>query len=131
VKHLQFLYGMNMFSYWVSIILVDFLKYTLFMIVVYPFLLGFKYSFFIYSLPIIICFSLSITIFCYCFSYLFDAEENGQKFYLMASYLILVLYPLLFTFFFSNIVFSDTFSFNFLDVFPQSAILKHLVVLYL
>lgn len=122
---------MNMFSYWISIFLVDFMKYIFFMIIVYPFLLGFNYTFFIFSLPILIIFSISITLFCYCFSYVFNAEENGQKFYLMASYLILVLYPLLFTFFYSNTIFSDSFSFTFLDIFPQSAILRHLVLLYL
>ena len=119
-----------MFTYWLSIFLTDFAKYLLFMIIIYPFLLIFKLKFFIYALPILLMFLISITIFCYCFSFMFEQQENGQKYYLVISYLIFTIFP---TILLLNL---DTFQINEFqitwgDIFPQSAILIHLLKLYL
>ena len=120
-----------MFSYWVSLLLVDLIKYFIFMIIVYPFLLNFTYKFFISALPVMIIFSVSLTLFCYCFSHLFDAEENGQKFYLIISYMITFLYPVIITLIFEKFELTDDFSFTLRDVFPQSSIIEHLKNIYM
>jgi hypothetical protein len=120
-----------MFSYWVSLMMVDLLKYTIFMLIVYPLLLNFTYTFFISVLPVMIIFSISLTLFCYCFSHLFDAEENGQKFYLITSYMIMFIYPVIISLMFEKFEMTEDLSFSVRDLFPQSSIIEHLKNIYM
>ena len=120
-----------MFSYWLSLMIVDLLKYFIFMLIVYPLLLNFTYTFFVSVLPVIIVFSVSLTLFCYCFSHLFDAEENGQKFYLITSYMIMFIYPVIISLVLEKFEIKEDLSFTVKDLFPQSSIIEHLKNIYM
>ena len=112
-----------MSSYWISLLIVDLSKYIVFMILIYPFLIYFNHIFFMTMLPLLITFSIALTLFCYSFSYIFDAEENGQKFYLITSYMITFLYPVILSLVFHPTQIIDNFTFTLRDLFPQSSII--------
>ena len=76
-----------MIIYWISILLIDFVKFLCLIILIYPFLIW-KNSLLIYSLIIVIFFILSCCLFNYVLSNLFAEESSGQKFSLLINYLI-------------------------------------------
>lgn len=89
-----------MFNYWISITLVDILKYSIFILIIFPFLI-LQNSAHWYTLLVIVMFIFSSLLFTYMFSLLFDSEESGQKFFLMTSYLCMIFLSLL-TFYFTK-----------------------------
>lgn len=91
-KHLLYLSGANMYSYWISILLVDIIKYIIFLIIVFPLLLWLDSQYW-YDLIIFIPFILAVSMFIYSFSFLFDKEENGQKYYILFSLLTSLALP--------------------------------------
>jgi len=75
-----------MLIYWVSILIVDFIKFSFLIILLYPFLI-YRYYALISSLGIIVFFIVSACLINYILSHLFETETNGQKFSLLIIYL--------------------------------------------
>ena len=116
---------MRNISYWVSIMIVDIIKFGILILIIFPFLLLQNTQYF-YILLIILIFIISSCIFTYCFSFLFDTEESGQKFYLLFTYMsmmILVIWVLLKD---PKYLMRDDFQFNIAQLFPSSALLLNI-----
>lgn len=79
-----------MFIYWISILIVDFIKFGFLIIMIYPFLI-YRYHYLIWSLPIIIFFIISSCLVNYILSHLFETENSGQKFSLLIIYLLFII----------------------------------------
>ena len=94
IKHLLYLSGSNMFAYWLSILIMDIIKFMIFLFLVFPFLI-YTDSQYWYHLIVIIPFVFSVNLFVYIFSFLFQKEENGQKFYLLFCLITSILFPCL------------------------------------
>ena len=80
IKYLLYLSGCNLKTYWVSFLLVDFLKYLIFFSLVYIPILTFKSNFWfviLYTIPFI----FAMNAFIYCFSFTISNEEQGLKSY--------------------------------------------------
>ncbi len=116
---------MRNISYWISILIVDVLKFGILILIIFPFLLIQNIQY-LYVLMIIILFIISSCIFTYCFSFLFDTEESGQKFYLLFTYMsmmILVIWVLLKN---PQYMMRDNFQINIAQLFPSSALLLNI-----
>ena len=117
---------MRNISYWISILIVDILKFTILILIIFPFLLLQNINY-LNILLIIIVFIISSCIFTYCFSFLFETEESGQKFYLLFTYMSMMILniwvilknPLYLT--------TDNFQFNIAQFFPSSALLLNIL----
>ena len=92
VKHLLYLSGVNMYSYWIATLIVDFIKYLIFIIIVIPLLIWLDRQYW-YDLIIFIPFIFAVSVFIYSFSFVFDKEENGQKYYILFSLLASIVLP--------------------------------------
>lgn len=75
-----------MLVYWVSILIVDFIKFSFLIVLLYPFLI-YRYYYLITSLAIVVFFIISACLVNYILSHLFETETNGQKFSLLIIYL--------------------------------------------
>lgn len=82
VKQLQFLSGANMLSYWISFLIVDTFKLSVFILCISPFLLSFTTFPAFYSILIFLETGVSTNIFIYWFISFISKEEDGQKLYL-------------------------------------------------
>ena len=71
VKHLLYLSGGNMFSYWCGFFIVDMIKYFIIIIISFAILLPYNFNFFILMLPIYIFFSFPMSLFIYFYLFLF------------------------------------------------------------
>ena len=78
-----YLSGGNMFSYWIGFLFVDLFKYFILFLCIYLCLLNFSTEYFINLIPLFICYSISISIFIYLFSFLIDKEEQALKSYII------------------------------------------------
>ena len=92
IKHLLYLSGSNMLAYWLSILIIDIVKFMIFLFLVFPFLI-YTDSQYWYHLIVIIPFIFAVNLFIYIFSFLFQKEENGQKFYLLFCLITSILFP--------------------------------------
>ena len=93
VKHLLFLSGSNMLSYWLSFITIDFVKYLILCVILLPFLVVME-SYFWWYIFLFIFFIIAITIFTYCFSFMFSKEESGQKYYILIVVMLCFFLPM-------------------------------------
>lgn len=86
LKNLIYLSGVNKFSYWFSLYTIDIFKFLLFTVVSFS-IIALINNDIMYLLIVMIMFIFVVNIYTYCFSYLVDTEENGQKMYLLISFL--------------------------------------------
>ena len=93
LKHMLYLSGGNMFSYWIGFLFVDLFKYFILFLCIYLCLLNFSTEYFINLIPLFICYSISISIFIYLFSFLIDKEEQALKSYIILCVAIFVIIP--------------------------------------
>ena len=135
VKHLLFLSGSNMISYWLSLLIVDIFKYLVLTLIIFPFLIYLD-TFFLYYLILLFFYFIAVNIFTYCFSYLFSQEESGQKYYLLIVFAISIVLPIvtivrealgqgLQKFFYSTFFFTES------DLLPTSSLFIGLARTYL
>ena len=87
IKHLLKLSGANTFIYWLSILIVDMIKYFIFIITVLP-LLIYLDRVYLYNLIMLIPFLLSLNMFVYAFSFITDSEIHCQKFFILTVYVL-------------------------------------------
>ena len=128
IKHLMYLSGSNMIAYWLGMFVVDFIKYSIFIALIYPLLMVLSSQFWPFIF-IIIPFVISLILLGYLFSFVFDKEENGQKFFVVIG--VLIALGLVFLSFISTIIKGDYMSlldfnnyyFSFSDVLPTSSFL--------
>ena len=128
IKHLMYLSGSNMVAYWLGMFVVDFIKYSIFIVLIYPLLMVLSSNFWPFIF-IIIPFVISLILLGYLFSFVFDKEENGQKFFVVIG--VLIALGLVFLSFISTIVSGDymalldfnSYYFSFSDILPTSSFL--------
>jgi hypothetical protein len=87
IKHLLKLSGANIFIYWLSILIVDMIKYLIFICTVLP-LLIYLDRVYLYNLIMLIPFLLALNMFVYAFSFITDSEIHCQKFFILTVYII-------------------------------------------
>ena len=126
IKHLLKLSGANMFVYWLSILIVDIIKYLIFIISVLPLLIHLD-RVYLYNAIMLLPFLLALNMFVYMFSFIFDSEVYSQKFYLSTVYIISFGLPILSLIKYSDTmkdIFSDDkFIYSINDIFPFSSFL--------
>ena len=128
IKHLMYLSGSNMVAYWLGMFVVDFIKYSIFIVLIYPLLMVLSSNFWPFIF-IIIPFVISLILLGYLFSFVFDKEENGQKFFVVIG--VLIALGLVFLSFISTIISGDymalldfnSYYFSFSDILPTSSFL--------
>lgn len=95
IKHLLYLSGASMINYWISMMVVDILKFLIFVIIVFPFLIYVNTNF-LYVLLLSFFFIVLLNEIIYIFSFFFEKEETGQKMYLiimpLASFILMIVY---------------------------------------
>lgn len=130
IKHLLYLSGANMYFYWISLAIVDFFKYVIFLLLVMPLLIWLDKQYW-YHLLMFIPFIFALSFFIYCLSFVFDKEEHGQKIYILFSMLISVALPFLTVIRIDdklmNVLKSDNFFISESDLFPASSLLFAMV----
>ena len=87
IKHLLKLSGANIFIYWFSLLLVDLIKYIIFILTVFPLLIHLDKVYF-YVAIMLFPFLLSSNMLVYSFSFIIDSEIHAQKFYLLTTYIL-------------------------------------------
>jgi len=87
IKHLLKLSGANIFIYWLSLLIVDLLKYLIFLITVLP-LLIYLDKIYLYTLFILFPFLLALNMFAYSFSFFTDSEIHCQKFFILTAFIL-------------------------------------------
>ena len=87
IKHLLKLSGANIFIYWLSILIVDMIKYLIFICTVLP-LLIYLDRVYLYNLIMLIPFLLALNMFVYAFSFITDSEIHCQKFFILTVYIL-------------------------------------------
>ena len=126
IKHLLKLSGANMFIYWLSILIVDFIKYFIFIITVLP-LLIYLDRVYLYNLIMLFPFLLALNMFVYAFSFISDSEIHSQKIFILTVYILSIGLP-----FYSlirsdkgiqNFFIDDEFFYSLSDIFPFSSLL--------
>ena len=127
IKHLLYLSGSNMFAYWLSLLIMDTVKFMIFLILIFPLLISVNSQFW-FHLIVIIPFLFAVNIFVYVFSFLFQKEENGQKFYLLFSLLSSIFLPFLSIYKngannFFELLSKDSFIYSLSDLTPCSSLL--------
>ena len=124
IKHLLKLSGANMFIYWLSILIVDIIKYLIFIITVLP-LLIYVDKVYLYNAIMLIPFLLALNMYIYMFSFFTDSEIYSQKFYLLSVYVLSFGLPLISILKnhdgMKNIFTDDKFIYSISDVFPFSS----------
>jgi hypothetical protein len=118
-----------MFNYWLSIFLADLCKFLILIVIIFPFLLLHD-SQYIYALFVIFFFIVVSCLFIYCFSFIFEKEEQGQKFFLLASYLGMITLVIVALVQYKMKVLSDEFLWSFADLLPSSFLAFSLIRLY-
>ena len=94
IKHLLYLSGNNIYSYWLGFLVVDMIKYFILIIFNFGILFDF-YGYLFHILPVFIFFCLTLNMFLYFFSFLINKEENAQKSYFILILLSLIAIPLI------------------------------------
>ena len=143
VKQMLILSGANLFSYWAAMYIVDIIKFLIFIALIYPFFLfiDVKYSYF-FILFVVFAFAMVFT--CYCFTFYFSKEEDGQKgfipmlFAITAAFVIFLVFRFIITerlglrrdfdleeYFMTNFIFLET------DLFPTSSLLIAIIRVFL
>ena len=87
IKHLLKLSGANTFIYWFSILIVDMLKYLIFIMTVLP-LLIYLDRVYLYTIIMIFPFLLALNMFVYAFSFITDSEIHCQKIFILTVYIL-------------------------------------------
>ena len=83
-----------MFIYWLSLLIADIIKYLIFIITVYPFLVSVD-KVYLYNIIISFPFILALNMFVYSFSFITDSEIHIQKFFILIVYIISIGLPLI------------------------------------
>ena len=98
IKHLIYLSGGNMYSYWLGFLLMDLIKYSIVIFISFIILMPFYFKFFLSFLFVFIFFCLAMSMFIYVFSFSIDKEEQAQKsyftfiiLYFLIGYIILII----------------------------------------
>ena len=94
IKHLLKLSGASMFIYWLSLLITDIIKYLIFIITVYPFLIRLD-KVYLYNVIISFPFILALNMFVYSFSFITDSEIHIQKFFILTVYILSIGLPLI------------------------------------
>ena len=94
IKHLLKLSGASMFIYWLSLLISDIIKYLIFIIIVYPFLVHLD-KVYLYNVIISFPFILALNMFVYSFSFITDSEIHIQKFFILIVYILSIGLPLI------------------------------------
>jgi hypothetical protein len=81
VKHLIYLSGGNMNSYWLGFLITDMIRYLILIFIAFFVLVPFNFVVFMSVIPVFITFSLAMSMFIYVFSFFIDKEEHAQKSY--------------------------------------------------
>jgi hypothetical protein len=119
-----------MIGYWLSILISDLLKYLILTAIIFPYLL-ITNSDYKYILAIMLLFILSSCIFTYCFSFLFDSEESGQKFFLLFTYMAGILL-IIFTFvYYTDDLIKGKIRFYLHDIFPSSTMIAAVIRIWM
>ena len=87
VKQMLLLSGANLFSYWVGLFIVDSIKFTIFILMIYPLFLFIepRYTyFFILFVP----FSFTMIIVSYCFSFRYINVREGKRLFVLSVFAI-------------------------------------------
>ena len=92
VKHLIFLSGGNMFSYWLGMLFVDMIKFAFFLAIICPLFLYLS-TVYAYCFIIFVPFSIAMILFSYMFSFIFDKEENGPKWFFLVGLILSITLP--------------------------------------
>ena len=87
IKHLLKLSGANTFIYWLSILIVDMIKYIIFIFTVLP-LLIYLDRVYLYNLIMLFPFLLALNMFVYAFSFITDSEIHCQKIFILTVYIL-------------------------------------------
>jgi ATP-binding cassette subfamily A (ABC1) protein 3 len=106
---------------------MDTVKFMIFLILIFPLLISVDSQFW-FHLIVIIPFLFAVNIFVYVFSFLFQKEENGQKFYLLFSLLSSLFLPFLSIYKngannFFELLSKDSFIYSLSDLTPCSSLL--------
>ena len=127
IKHLLKLSGANMFIYWLSLLIVDLIKYIIFLITVLPLLIHLD-KVYLYNSIMLFPFILALNMFAYSFSFITDSEIHCQKFFLLTVYVLSFGLPLITLIknsenTLTNIFSDDKFIYSISDIFPFSSFL--------
>ena len=133
VKHLLYLSGENMISYWIGFVIVDFIKFLIYSTLLLLILIWFDDVYlycFIFQIP----FFFSLIIITYCFSYIFDNEGTAHTFYniiiLFGSYILIGVSAYVYSDEFLDFFESENFRFNFIhDLIPPSTFFMALLTM--
>ena len=93
VKHLLYLSGANIYSYWLGFLVIDLIKYFIFLLISFSILIYYNYIFYRNILPIFIGFCFPMSIFLYVLSFFIDKEEDSLKSYFIFLIMIFVFVP--------------------------------------
>ena len=123
IKHLLYLSGENMIAYWIGFIIVDLIKFIIYLIFLLLILIWFD-KIYLYSIIFEIPFFIALLLFTYCLSYIFDSQSSAHSFYniimLFGTFILLGLSAYFNIENFSNTL-DSKFSFNFIhDLLPSS-----------
>ena len=100
IKHILYLSGSNMWSYWIGFYMVDILKMMVFSsLAASSIYLISNYASFIWIDLIIV--SFSSLFFVYCLSFLFEKEESGQKAMSLLFFIFLIIFVIVVLIFFA------------------------------
>ena len=80
IKHLLYLSGENMIAYWIGFIIVDLIKFLIYIIFLLIILIWFD-KIYLYCIVFEIPFFIALLLFTYCFSYIFDNQSSAHSFY--------------------------------------------------
>ena len=126
IKHLLKLSGASMFTYWLSLLIVDIIKYIIFIITVLPLLAHYD-KIHLYNTIMLLPFLLALNMFVYMFSFIVDSEIHSQKFFLLSVYILSFGLPILSIIKNEgNIIYimsDDKFVYTLNDIFPFSSFL--------
>ena len=126
IKHLLKLSGANIFIYWLSILIVDLIKYLIFICTVIP-LLIYLDRVYLYFLIMLFPFLLALNMLVYAFSFITDSEIHCQKFFILTVFILSFSLP-----FYSilrnpqginGFFVDDKFFYSLSDLFPFSSII--------
>ena len=79
IKHLLFLSGENIYAYWIGNLIIDFIKFLIYLFCLMLILVWFSNMYW-YSLIILICFFFPTIFIIYSFSYILDNPNSGLTF---------------------------------------------------
>ena len=124
IKHLLYLSGENMIAYWIGFIIVDLIKFLIYLIFLLIILIWFD-KIYLYSIVFEIPFFIALLLFTYCFSYIFDNQSSAHSFYnliiLFGTFFLIGLSAYIYKGDFLTSLSGNTFSFNFIhDLLPSS-----------